>query len=182
MAFISVNERAEKSVYSFIGANANFKLEKGDIKLIKDSNILHITGMYWEVAEEASKYSKIISFNPGPIMSSYGIEKLKTTLKRTEILFLNHKEVSILTGMSWEDGSFFLVNLGIPLVVVTNGIEGARLFTEEEIIFSPAKKVNAVDTTGAGDNFAAGFIASYINGKTPENCLKNANKIASRCV
>ena len=38
-------------------------------------------------------------------MSSYWIGKAKKILKRTQILFLNQKEVSLLTGMSWEDGS-----------------------------------------------------------------------------
>lgn len=178
-AFITINKSAEKSLYSYTGVNADFKLEKGDIGLIKNSDILHVTGMYWEVAEEASKHSKKLSFNPGPVMSSFGLEKLKNTLKRTEILFLNQKEVSLLTGMNWEDGSSFLVDLGIPMVVVTNGMEGARLFTEEKVIFIPAMKVNAVDTTGAGDNFAAGFITSFINGEEPEDCLKFANHIAS---
>ena len=68
----------KNQLYSFIGANANFKLEKGDIELIKNSDILHITGMYWEVAEEASKYSKKLSFNPGPALCHHiGLEKLK---------------------------------------------------------------------------------------------------------
>lgn len=182
MAFIAVNESAEKSVYSSIGANANFKLEKGDIELIKTSDMLHLTGMYWEVAEEASKHTEKLSFNPGPIMSSFGLKKLRNTLKRTEILFLNQKEVSLLTGLNWEDGSFSLVDFGIPIVVVTNGAGGARLFAEGESIFSPANNVHAVDTTGAGDNFAAGFIKSYIEGEEHEHCLKHANHIASLCV
>jgi ribokinase len=182
MAYITITTSAEKSIYSFTGANASFKLEKGDIEFIKNSKMLHLTGMYWEVAEEASKHAEKLSFNPGPIMSSFGVEKLKNILKRTEILFLNQKEVSLLTGMEWEDGSFTLLDLGIPMVVVTNGAEGAKLFTEEGVIYSPAKKVRVVDTTGAGDNFAAGFIKSYIEGERHKDCLKNANKIASLCV
>ncbi|WP_337972174.1 carbohydrate kinase family protein [Methanobacterium petrolearium] len=84
--------------------------------------------------------------------------------------------------MEWEEGSSFLVDRGIPMVVVTNGREGARLFTEKNVIFSPAKTVPTIDTTGAGDNFAAGFITSYIRGEKPEDCLKFANHIASLCV
>jgi len=182
LTFINIDDEAEKSLYSFTGANADFKLEKEDIKLIKNSNLLHITGMYLEVVEEASKHTEKLSFNPGPVTSSFGMEKLKNTLKRTQILFLNQKEVTLLTGMGWEEGSSFLVDLGIPMVVVTSGREGARLFTQKEVIFSPAKKVHTMDTTGAGDNFAAGFITSYIKGEEPEDCLKFANHIASLCV
>ncbi len=182
MAFIAVNGLAEKSIYSSSGANASFKLEEGDIEFINNSKMLVLTGMYWEVAEEASKHAKKLSFNPGPVMSSFGIKKLRNTLSRTEILFLNQKEVSLLTGMNCEEGSLSLVDLGIPIVVVTNGAEGARLFSEEGVMFSPANKVHAVDTTGAGDNFAAGFIKFYIEGESHEDCLKHANHIASLCV
>jgi sugar/nucleoside kinase (ribokinase family) len=182
MAFIAINESGEKSVYSYIGANASFKLDKEDLKFIKNSNLLHVTGMYWEVVEEAAKHSKLLSFNPGPVMSAYGLETLENIINKTQILFLNQKEVSILTGIQWEEGSKLLVDMGVPEVTVTNGAEGARLFSEDETIFAPAEKVHVVDTTGAGDNFAAGFISSYINGESPENCLKNANKTAARCV
>ncbi len=54
--------------------------------------------MYIEVVEEASKYAKILSFNPGALLSSYGLDNLENILKRTDILFLNQKEVKILTG------------------------------------------------------------------------------------
>lgn len=182
MAFIAIDENAEKSVYSYIGANSNFKFEKEDIKVIKNTNLLHLTGMYWEVAEEASKYSKKLSFNPGPALCSMGLDKLKKIIKKTHILFLNQKEVFLLTGMNWLDGSSHLVEMGVPMVVVTNGSEGARLFTEDETIFSPAKKVKSVDTTGAGDNFAAGFVAYFLKNKNPNDCLDFANNIASLCV
>lgn len=182
MAFITITKGAEKSIYSYSGANACFELEKSDIEFIKNSKILHLTGMYWEVAEKASKHAKKLSFNPGPVMSSFGIEKLRNILKRTEILFLNQKEVYLLTGREWEEGSLMLLDLGIPMVVVTNGAEGATLFTGEGVTYSSAKKVNVIDTTGAGDNFAAGFIKSYIEGEKHKDCLENANKIASLCV
>jgi sugar/nucleoside kinase (ribokinase family) len=182
MAFIAIDHNAEKSVYSYIGVNSKFKFEKEDIELIKNSNLLHLTGMYWEVAVEASKYFKSLSFNPGPALSSMGMGKIKNVLKKTRILFLNQIEVSLLTDLGWEEGSSHLVDMGVPMVVVTNGSEGARLFTEDGTIFSPAKKVNAIDTTGAGDNFAAGFVAAFLKDKNLENCLDYANYIASLCV
>ncbi len=182
MSFIAINESGEKSVYSYIGANASFKLDKDDVKFIRNSKLLHVTGMYWEVVEEAAKHSKLLSFNPGPVMSAYGLETLENIINKTQILFLNQKEVSILTGMKWEEGSNLLVDMGVPEVIVTNGAEGARLFTQDETIFTPAEKVNAVDTTGAGDNFAAGFVTSFLNGEKRVECLNFANHIAALCV
>lgn len=182
MAFIAVNDLAERSIYSYMGANAKFKLEKEDIKHIKSSDLLHITGMYCEVAQEASKYADLISFNPGTALILYGMNKLRRILEKTSILFLNQKEVTLLTGKEWEEGGKLLVKKGVPLVVVTKGVQGAVLFNEEGVTRAPAKPVKALDTTGAGDNFAAGFIAYYLQERKMEDCLNFANGMASICV
>ena len=77
MAFIAIEPNGERSIYTFMGANSKFKLEKEDINSIKSSEILHITGMYVEVVEEASKHANLLSLNPGTLLSSYGINALE---------------------------------------------------------------------------------------------------------
>jgi len=72
--------------------------------------------------------------------------------------------------------------MGAKIVVVTCGEKGASLYTEYGVIHSPAVKVNAVDTTGAEDSFAAGFIAAYIKEKKLKECLNYTNLVASYCV
>lgn len=182
MAFIAVDKVGERSIYTFMGANAQFKLKKEDIKYIEKSSLLHLTGMYQEVIEEASKHAKLLSFNPGNILSSYGLDSLSKIIERTHILFLNRKEVYLLTGRNFEEGAPLLVDKGVPLVVVTCGGRGVNLYTEEGIIHTPPNKIKSLDTTGAGDAFAAGFIASFIKNENPENCLKSGNIQASKCV
>lgn len=182
MTFIAVDQAGERSMYNSTGANAKLKLEKEDIQYIKDSPLLHLTGMYIEVVDEASKHANTLSFSPGTILSGYGMDALEKVIKRTDILFLNKKEVKILTGMDFEEGAQMLVDRGVPRVVVTCGSEGANLYTEEGVIHTPSKEANCLDTTGAGDTFAAGFIAAFIKGKKPVECLESGNIVASRCV
>jgi sugar/nucleoside kinase (ribokinase family) len=76
MAFIAIEPDGERSIYTFMGANSKFQLERDDINLIRNSEMLHITGMYIEVVEEASKYANILSLNPGTLLSSYGLNAL----------------------------------------------------------------------------------------------------------
>ena len=182
MAFIAVEPECERSIYTFMGANSKFKLENEDITHIKHSEILHITGMYIEVVEEASKYANLLSFNPGALLSSYGLDNLEKILKRTDILFLNQKEVTILTDMGCYDGALELVETGVPLVVVTMGNKGAIVFNKSGQIHYPANKPDVLDTTGAGDSFAAGFIASFHQKKSLNECLKSGNESAANCV
>ncbi len=182
MAFIAVEPKGERSIYTFMGANSRFKMEKEDKALIKNSEILHITGMYIEVVEEASKFANTLSFNPGALLSSYGLDNLENILKRTDILFLNQKEVKILTGMECNDGALKLVETGVSLVVVTLGNRGAIVYTQSGQIHCHANKQNVLDTTGAGDSFAAGFITSFYQKKSIHECLKSGNESAANCV
>ncbi|MGO9387206.1 MAG: carbohydrate kinase family protein [Methanobacterium sp.] len=182
MAFIAVDRKGERSIYASMGANAQFKLEKDDKKYIKSSSILHITGMYQEVVEEASKYAKFLSLNPGTVLSSYGIDSLYKIIKRANIIFLNEKEISLLTGEDLKEGSKLLIEMGVPMVVVTCGKRGANLYTSEGVIHSSPQKVKSLDTTGAGDAFAAGFIASFVKNQEIHQCLQFGNIMASKCV
>jgi sugar/nucleoside kinase (ribokinase family) len=182
MVFIAVDPPGERSMYAFMGANAEFKLLKEDIDYIKSSKVFHITGMYKEVVEEASKHANFLSLNPGTLLSEYGIEGLHKSLERANIIFLNKKEVTILTGKDLDDGAQTLLDLGIEMVAVTCGKDGANLYTKDTVIHSPVKETDALDTTGAGDSFAAGFIASYIKDKNLRECLDFANHVASSCV
>lgn len=180
--FIAVEPKGERSMYTFIGANKKFKLQKEDIKYIECSKILHVTQMYKDVVKEASKHANILSFNPGAILSSFGTTKLAKIIGRTDILFLNKKEVKILTGEKTEHGAHILLDIGAKMVIVTCGKQGASLYTEKEIIHSPARKVKALDTTGAGDSFAAGFISTFLKDRNLNYCLDYANLVASYCV
>ena len=61
-------------------------------------------------------------------------------------------------------------------VVMTSGAEGAFYFFNEDVNHQSVEKVeNVIDTTGAGDNFAAGFLDFYLSGKTVDEALKNGN-------
>ena len=182
MTFIAVDPSGERSIYSFTGANKHFMVDELDIDYIKNSKILHISGIYLEVADEASKHAYQLSLNPGTLLSAFGINKLSPIIKRTKFLFLNKKELFLLTKKDLIDGTQLLLEKGVPIVIVTQGCEGASVYTQQEIIHSSACEVKAVDTTGAGDAFAAGFLAAYNKNKDISYCLKYANHVAAECV
>lgn len=180
--FIAVEPGGERSMYTFIGANKKFKLQKEDISYIKSTKVLHITQMYKDVVDSASKHANTLSFSPGPILSAFGINKLEKIIQRTDILFLNEKEMNILTEEETKSGADILLDIGAKIVIVTCGKHGASLYSKKEIIHSPAREINVIDTTGAGDSFSAGFIAAFIKEKSLKECLDYANLVASHCV
>jgi ribokinase len=165
-----------------MGANEKLNLSKEDFDYIRSAEIIHLSGTYWEVAYAAAKHANTLSFAPGSLLSTFGLDKLEPVLSNTDILFLNEKELKILTGLELNKGMDLLIENGIPLVIITLGDKGSILQNQKEIIKCPAKSVRVLDTTGAGDAFAAGFISEWFKKQSMNSCLKLANLSAAGCI
>lgn len=63
----------------------------------------------------------------------------------------------------------------IRRVVLKLGTQGAAMVWDGEIHFSPGHAATAIDTTGAGDCFDAGFLHAWLNGEHPADCLRAGN-------
>ena len=66
----------------------------------------------------------------------------------------------------------WLAHRGVRNVALKLGERGAALLWDGEIFHCPPHKVKAVDTTGAGDCFDAGFICGWLHGLEPDRCLR----------
>jgi sugar/nucleoside kinase (ribokinase family) len=99
-----------------------------------------------------------------------GFPDLKRLMKISKILILNKNEMlEIASKIKTKTGNikelFDLAHkLGPETVCITDGMKGAWTSDGKNILHSPVKKVRAVDVTGAGDAFAAGFLGLYIKG------------------
>ena len=89
-----------------------------------------------------------------------------------DLLFCNEDEAFQLTGRTDLKHALTDLSIKVATVVVTSGPEGAAAIENGERIAIPAAPVNeVVDTTGAGDLFAAGFLTARCKGATLERCL-----------
>jgi sugar/nucleoside kinase (ribokinase family) len=90
-----------------------------------------------------------------------------------DILFVNEEELLCLTRESDREAALALVAPKVPLLVVTLGPDGALAVRGEERFSVAAEPVDrVVDTTGAGDLFAAGFLAGQAQGRSIEDSLR----------
>jgi sugar/nucleoside kinase (ribokinase family) len=112
----------------------------------------------------------------GDIMGTSKQSKaIRKAIKSCEIFLPNSLEALTLTGE--QNIQLAVKRLGelCPLVVIKDGANGSLAYTNQLLTYMPAISVNPIDTTGAGDNFNAGFLYSWLDGQSIDNCLKWGN-------
>ena len=108
------------------------------------------------------------------------LEKYKEVWKYIDYFFPNEDEARNLTGKEEpEEMAQILMDYGVKHVVIKIGKRGCMLKDAKHCIIVPPFLVKAKDTTGAGDNFAAGFITGLMEDKSLEECCRYANAAAS---
>ncbi|NCB41257.1 MAG: sugar kinase [Clostridia bacterium] len=112
----------------------------------------------------------------------HSVREMKDFLPFTDFLFPNYEEAAYFTGeteLSRIAEKF--LDLGVSCVVIKVGSDGCHLFFKnKKSVHIPGFRVkNLKDTTGAGDNFAAGFIAALMEEKDIAECARYANAVAA---
>ncbi len=111
------------------------------------------------------------------------IEKYRDVWPYIDYFFPNEEEIRNLTGKETiEEMADILLGCGVGHVVIKTGKRGCMARSREDSIIVPPFLVEAKDTTGAGDNFAAGFITGLLEHKNLEECCRYANAAASIAV
>ena len=123
-----------------------------------------------------------VSLAPGMLYATKGLEALAPLLEKTHVVFMNREEIERLTGGDFRAGAQECLNLGCQIVVITLGkgltIAKAKTITgyirnaEKEYEIEPEKGglEPQLETTGAGDAFAAGFLFGFLKDKGIKEC------------
>jgi ribokinase len=142
------------------------KVEKGDYLYLDpfpSENSLELQ------IEAARNFDGFVILNPGHPYVNLGFKKLISILEHTDMLILSSDEFSALKV----DVSEMLRH--VDYLIVTQGKLGSVCYTRDRSFQAEAFRANVVDTTGAGDAFAAGFIYGFMMGLPIEICLKLGN-------
>jgi ribokinase len=181
-AFVLTNENHDQIFYFYWGAGKNFKESKPPEIAVDNADAVHLaTGspeFNCNCGILARKKDKIVSFDPGQDLHMYSSEKLEELVKNCTILFGNHHEIKrILNSLDTDING--LKDLGPKIVVKTCGKDGSVVYSDKEKIKVDSVYRPAIDPTGAGDSYRAGFLYSYLNGNSLESCAKFASSVSS---
>jgi sugar/nucleoside kinase (ribokinase family) len=174
---ISLLADGERSLLAMPNSNDFFSFIAEDVGYLNSSKFVHLSSFSSDSALllqkqllELLEEDVYISFAPGEKYARRGLDQIEDMIGRSRIVFVNEREMTMLTGTGPKEGSKTLLDLGAKVVVCTLGREGSLITTYNSSITEPARKAGVVDTTGAGDVYAAGFLAGYLDGATLEVC------------
>jgi sugar/nucleoside kinase (ribokinase family) len=107
--------------------------------------------------------------------SSKQSNAIRKAVRSCDIFLPNALEARSLTGE--QNMQLAVSRLGelCPLVIIKDGANGSWAFSNQRLYHMPALNVEAIDTTGAGDNYNAGFLHAWLEGQSIDNCLKWGN-------
>jgi sugar/nucleoside kinase (ribokinase family) len=121
-----------------------------------------------------------IFFDPGPSAEFIPRPLMERAVAFSDVLFLNETEAALLCGdQNRAQLVDALLALGTGTVVLKLGGEGCLVATPDERIMAPGFAVSVVDTVGAGDSFAPGFIAGWLRGGTLRDSATLANAMGA---
>lgn len=188
-AFVIVDDDSENLIYVHGGANMAFKPEHVDQNrdlIIQRDFVVAQFETPIDCTTEAFKIARqngvVTILNPAPAIDQIPKELLKVT----DMIVPNETETEVITGIKITD-QVSMVNaaekfhaLGIKAVLITLGSQGTFYSYAGKTAIIPALKVNAVDTTAAGDTFI-GALSSVLNKdfSNLEDAIKFSNKASS---
>ncbi|MGL5312222.1 MAG: ribokinase [Peptostreptococcaceae bacterium] len=190
VALITVDKNAENSIV--VAPGANFKVQASDIDsnidAINNSDIVVVqletpldTIKYaLQKAKEAGKYTIL---NPAP-----AVVLEDTIIENVDLLTPNETELEILSGVeinNEEDinrAAQILIEKGVRELIVTLGSKGSLYINREKSMFKKAYKVDAVDTTAAGDSYTGALSVAFANGKDVVEAMDFASKVGALSV
>ncbi|MEO0590973.1 MAG: adenosine kinase [Pseudomonadota bacterium] len=193
---IFVTPDGERTMNTFLGAGQYLPATALDEDLIASAAILYLEGYLWDPEEPRSAMRRAIEVARGAgrkiaftASESFVIERhgddFRDLIERgmIDILFVNESELATLTGDDDFETGFDRVAAKVPVLVATRSEKGAVAQANGERAEVSAQPVDTViDTTGAGDQFAAGFLSGYAKGAPLEECLKRGAIAAAEVI
>lgn len=136
------------------------------------------------IFSQAKSQGKIVCADMTKRKRGETAEEMAAALRYVDYLFPNAEEAMLLSGKDTvEEAADCLFETGVKHVVIKSGERGCYLRSREESGWAPAVSgVKCVDTTGAGDSFAAGFLYALSEGKSLRECACFANECGANAV
>ncbi len=185
---IMISPDAERTMYTFLGAAEFLSPADLDFEAVRRSQYVYIEG--YQVSSDCGRAAAIelrefaeangvktaLSFSDPSLLEIFPGQMKEMLGGGLDLLFCNEEEACLWTGTGNLSEACVALRPVAKQFVVTRGANGSVLFDGNYFVEIDAHKVKAVDTTGAGDAFAGGFLYGLTNGRS----FAESGRLASR--
>jgi sugar/nucleoside kinase (ribokinase family) len=185
---------AERTMFTHLGVSTHLSPADIDEAVLKQCKMLYVEGYLWSgestrqaciSAFEMAKKNEIpaaFTFSDPFMVKTFRADFLHLVRKYADIVFANAHEAMEFAGTIDIDEAAEYIGKITDLAFITSGKEGAIVVNKGTAVRVAGFPVEAVDTNGAGDAFAAGVLFALTHGHTPEQAARWGNYVASRIV
>lgn len=191
LAFVTLKANGEREFMFYRHPSADMLLveEEVDMDAVRNASIFHYGSIsliaepcrstHLKILDEAKKAGVFLSYDPNlrlPLWESAQAAKagIMSIWETADIIKISDEELEFLTGENSDATAKSLMFDGLKLLLVTEGPHGARYYTPDFSGQVPGVKVDAVDTTGAGDAFVAGLLSKLADN---QSILQNEDQL-----
>lgn len=190
---VLITPDGERTLNTTLAVNTEFSRQNINEELVRASEWMYVEGYKLtddngaEAVDLALFYARkhdtrvAVSCSDGFIIDVFG-DRLRNVLKGADLVFCNEREAMALSGSETIADAYAVLVDRYPNVAVTKGAAGSHLRWYGTDAIVPAYKVLPVDTTGAGDMFAAGFLYGVLHRHHPEHAGRLASYASAQVV
>lgn len=193
-SMIAVTPDGHRSMNTYLGASTMLEPEDIDRELIEAGAITFLEGYLFDRDEAKAAFVRAAEYarNAGRKVSLtlsdvFCVERHRDSFKHLvaghiDILFANEAEILALYETKSLEDAVTLAQRDCPVVAVTRSAKGSVIVANAEQIHVPAEPTQVLDTTGAGDLYAAGFLFGVATGRPLDVCGKLGSIAAAEVI
>lgn len=192
---IFVSPDAQRTMQTFLGASAELTAADVDEALIRSSRVTYLEGYLWDRDEAKKAFIKAadVAHQAGHLVSlslsdPFCVERHRDAFVdlvdgHVDILFANEDEIMSLYQVHSFDDALQRVREQCQVAALTRSNKGSVIVADSEIHIVDAEPVeHVIDTTGAGDAYAAGFLFGFTRGVRLETCARMGGVAAAEVI
>jgi len=194
-SLVLVTPDGERTMNTYLGVSPELNHGEIDASIIKDAQVTYLEGYLFDRPEAKAAFEQAakiaasggrkvsLTLSDAFCVDRHRTEFLALIKNNIDILFANEEEISALYETSNFDEACAKVKSDCALTALTRGSNGSLVITPDQSIEISAIPVDKViDTTGAGDLYAAGFLFGFTTGESHETSAKLGSLAASEVI
>jgi sugar/nucleoside kinase (ribokinase family) len=180
---VSLSTPADRAMLTYAGSIAALTAEQVDPVLMQDTRHVHVSSFYLQdglrsglpdLLAHTRGQGHTVSLDTGYDPRQTWDGSLRETLPHVDVLLPNEVEAVAISGAADHKAALRALAQQVPVLAIKLGAEGAVARQGTTVVRAAPPAVVAVDTTGAGDSFDAGFVYGYLAGWPLERTLRLA--------